>query len=211
MDKVRIRYLKTGRAKYLSHLDLMATMQRSFIRSEIKLKYSKGFNPHPYMSVALPLSVGLESLCELIDVGIVDNNLIDIKNIKTPDGIKLLEAYIPNRKFSEITWIEINARLYYDKQPSLEAVNKLKCALTKKSIIIIKKTKRGLKELDVAPYIKDVELSFEDALVLKAKVSAQNPTINADDIVNACGELLKPEYIDFKRVEIYDSSMVIFR
>ena len=67
MDKLRLRFEKTGRAVYISHLDLMATMQRAFARAGLELKYSEGFNPHPLISILLPLSVGTASRCELMD------------------------------------------------------------------------------------------------------------------------------------------------
>ena len=51
MDKLRLRFEKTGRAIYISHLDLMSTMQRAFARAELELKYSEGFNPHPLISI----------------------------------------------------------------------------------------------------------------------------------------------------------------
>ena len=67
MDKLRLRFEKTGRAIYISHLDLMATMQRAFSRAGFRLQYSEGFNPHPLISILLPLSVGTASVCELMD------------------------------------------------------------------------------------------------------------------------------------------------
>ena len=66
-DKLRLRFEKTGRAVYISHLDLMHTMQRAFNRAGYRLKYSEGFNPHPQIAIALPLSVGMASLCEIMD------------------------------------------------------------------------------------------------------------------------------------------------
>ena len=77
MSKIRVRYSKTGKARYISHLDLMSTMQRAFIRAGVRLKYSEGFNPHPYISVALPLPVGCGSVCELMDIGLMDIGLTD--------------------------------------------------------------------------------------------------------------------------------------
>ena len=67
MSKLRLRFAKQGRAVYISHLDLMHTMQRAFSRAGYELKYSEGFNPHPQISIALPLSVGASSLCEILD------------------------------------------------------------------------------------------------------------------------------------------------
>ena len=73
MDKLRLRFKKTGRAIYISHLDLMSTIQRAFSRAELPLKYSEGFNPRPQISIALPLSVGTGSLCEILDFKLKDD------------------------------------------------------------------------------------------------------------------------------------------
>ena len=73
MDKLRLRFEKTGRAVYISHLDLMTTMQRGFARAGYRLKYSEGFNPHPLISILLPLSVGAASLCELMDFRLAED------------------------------------------------------------------------------------------------------------------------------------------
>ena len=213
MHKVRFRYSKVGRAKYISHLDLMATMQRSFLRAGIKLKYSEGFNPHPYMSVALPLSVGCESVCELIDIALFDDTIPDVGLLKLSDGIEVIEAYQPVRKFSEISWIKIAGKLHYDKRICDDLLEELKRCLTKDNIVISKKTKRGQKDLDIAPYIKNVELANESEgyLSITAEISAQNPTIKAEDLTSAIGEELKPVFSDFRRIGIYDSSMVLFK
>lgn len=64
---LRVRFHKTGRAQYISHLDLGRTMRTAINRAEIPVKYSEGFNPHPKMSFALTLSVGTESVCEFME------------------------------------------------------------------------------------------------------------------------------------------------
>jgi len=210
MNKVRFKYTKTGRAKYISHLDLMATLQRSFLRAGVNLKYSEGFNPHPYISCALPLSVGAESLCELIDVAVTDNKIPDIRTIKLPDGISIIEAYNANRKFNDISWIEIIADMHYDKPICNSRLNILRNTFTRNEITVLKRTKRGYKDLDIVPYIKDVQFSPGGETNFKAKIYAQNPTINADDIENAFENTMKPDYFHIKRIELYDSNMVIF-
>ena len=70
--KLRLRFEKSGRAVYISHLDLMRTMQRAFQRADYGLKYSEGFNPHPILSILLPLSVGASSVCELMDFSLAE-------------------------------------------------------------------------------------------------------------------------------------------
>ena len=77
MDKLRLRFRKTGRAVYISHLDLMQTMQRAFFRADYALRYSEGFNPHPLISIALPLSVGTASECELMDFRLKEDVALD--------------------------------------------------------------------------------------------------------------------------------------
>jgi len=210
MDKTRFKYSKTGKAMYISQLDLMATMQRSFLRAGINLKYSEGFNPHPYMSVALPLPVGCESICELMDVRIADRKLPDIKAIKLPEGLAILDTYVPTRKFNEITWIEISGIMNYDKQTDNDFVKKLALCFSKESIVISKRTKRGFKDIDIAPYIKDIKFGMEKHITISAKISAMNPTLNTDDIINAIDEKLRPEFISVKRIAIYDSNMIEF-
>ena len=211
MSKIRFKYTKTGSAKYISHLDLMASLQRSFLRAGINLKYSEGFNPHPYISCALPLSVGVESICELIDVAVADNKIPDIRTIKLPDGIIVNEIYTSNRKFNDITWIEIIVKMHYDKSVSDDIFKRLQNTFDKDEIIIQKRTKRGYKELDIAPFIKDAQFNLGENIYFKAKINAQNPTINADDIENAFDEKIKPDCFSIKRIELYDSNMIEFK
>ena len=63
----RALFEKTGKAVWMSHLDLMRVFQRSFKRAGLPLTHTQGFNPRPSVSIALPLSVGVESVCELLD------------------------------------------------------------------------------------------------------------------------------------------------
>ena len=63
----RLLFEKVGRSVWISHLDLMRLFQRAFKRAGLKLKHTQGFNPRPSVSIALPLSVGVESECELLD------------------------------------------------------------------------------------------------------------------------------------------------
>ena len=144
--KLRLRFSKTGKAKYISHLDLMATMCRALLRSGIKLKYSEGYNPHPYMSFALPLSVGDASMCELLDFGITDElspeDLPAVISAALPEGLEILEAYTPQRKFSGIAWVALAGEMHYDVTPPGVA-ERLMERLNSNSIMIAKKTKGG--------------------------------------------------------------------
>ena len=117
-EKLRLRFEKTGRAIYISHLDLMRTMQRVFLRADCPLKYSEGFNPHAIISILLPLSVGVGSVCELMDFQLrEDVDLAALPERLTavmPEGIRALEAYPAGRKVRELKWLRVTGRYEYD-------------------------------------------------------------------------------------------------
>ena len=218
MNKIRLRHNKTGKAVYISHLDLMATMRRALTRAGIQLSYSQGFNPHPYMSVALPLTVGCGSFCELMDIGLLDitqgSDLVELLTAEMPAGLEISEAYESKRKFGDIAWIEIIGQLYYDDGAPEDALDRLGECFRSKSIVISKKTKRGISDIDIAPHIMDVEFSGEGVISMKAKISAQNPSLNPDNIMSALGGdhiTLRPDFAVFARTELFDSEMKKFR
>lgn len=205
MDKLRLRFEKTGRAIWISHLDLMRTLQRGFSRAGISLAYSEGFNPHPLMSIALPLSVGMESVCEILDVKIEGKFDAEQLNLCLPEGIRVLEAYRSEQKASEIRWLEISGETVNADADSLNRF------FAQDSIVISKKTKRGVSDTDIRPMIR--EIRFEENRV-HALISAQNPTLNPNNLLDAISQLqseLLPERVSFRREEIYDSSLEVFR
>jgi len=226
-DRLRLLYSKTGKAKYISHLDLMAVMRRALTRAGISLKYSEGFNPHPYMSVALPLSVGYESVCELMDFKTsqeaLPENLPGMLSDKLPEGLKILEAYAPERKFDEIAWVKVSGLMYYDTGAAPGTAELLVERFAEGSIVIQKKTKRGISDIDIAPFIRDaVFISNEPDpcdrrsadVCISAELSAQDPTINPDNLISALeGEYisLKPDFTSFARQSMFDKNHSLFR
>ena len=230
IDKLRLRFSKMGRAKYISHLDLMATMRRALLRAGIELKYSEGFNPHPYMSAALPLSVGSSSLCELMDIGVANNiypdgligvankiypdGLPEVINNVLPDGLEVSEVYSPERKFSCIAWVGISGSLYYDVGAPQNVAEKLTARFSEEHIVISKKTKSGISDIDISPYIRDTYFSRSGEVTMSARISAQNPSINPDNLISALNggyEALMPDFYNFTRTEIFDIDMNVFR
>jgi len=216
-DRLRLRFSKTGKAKYISHLDLMSTMRRALLRAGVELKYSEGFNPHPYMSAALPLPVGYESVCELMDIettGKFSRGILpEAVTASLPEGLEVHEAYIPERKFNGIAWLEISGELYYDKGKPPDAADLLAERFKAESIIISKKTKRGVSDIDIAQLIRNVSFADHD-MTLRAIVSAQNPTINPENLWSALDgkySALIPDFALFTRIEVYDRNMNVFR
>ncbi len=97
-----IKYTKESDIKFLSHLDLMRTIQRVMRRAKLPLEYSKGFNPHMSISIAQPLSVGVYSTGEYLDAvfteEVDENEIVKALNENTVGGVKFLSATKVARK-----------------------------------------------------------------------------------------------------------------
>ena len=218
-EKLRLRFAKEGRAIYISHLDLMRTMQRAFQRAGLSLKYSEGFNPHPILSILLPLSVGMQSVCELMDFQLTaEEDLSSMPEKLTeamPEGIRVLEAYPEGRKVKELKWLRVSGALEYDAADLQTVRNGLQEFFARESIVIRKKTKRGEGESDIAPAIRSIGFQAEERCVaLSAVISAQEPTLNPELLVSALSQLapqLAPDFAEFTRLEVYDAAMKVFR
>ncbi len=219
MDNLRLKFSKTGRAIYISHLDLMRTMQRSFLRADMPLKYSEGFNPHAQLAFALPLSVGASSLCELVDFKL--NGFMELSEIPyrlnkaLPEGIEALEVYESENKFKNIKWLDVEGIFEYDGRSPADMLPELIDFFARDSIVIQKKTKSGINAADIASGIRSIVFEAEKGCVkLKAVISAQEPTLNPELLPSALEQLapeLRPDFASFTRLQVYDSEMNIFR
>ena len=147
-DAVRIKFSKVGSLQFISHLDLNRTMKTVMIRAGIPIKYSEGFNPHPKMVFALPLSIGAESVTELLDFKITrpmsKEELITRLNNAFPPEMRVLDAYKPDSKFVSIRYAEYE--LENDGDFSVEP-------LAQNEIVLLKRTKSGEKMTDIKPMI----------------------------------------------------------
>ena len=217
--KLRLRFGKTGRAVYISHLDLMHTMQRAFSRAGYELKYSEGFNPHPQISIALPLSVGTESVCEIMDFRLRQE--ADPKEIPArltavmPEGIEVSECYEQTRKVAELKYLEIEGVFEYDERDAVEMAGKLREFYAADEIVITKKTKRGMGESDIKSAIRSIEfLPMDGQVRIKAVISAQEPTLNPELLADALRQKapeLAPDFAKFRRIETFDAQMKVYR
>jgi len=219
MDKLRLRFEKTDRAVYISHLDLMHTMQRAFSRAGYELKYSEGFNPHPQISIALPLSVGASSLCEILDFKLSHD--ADISEIPAklsavmPEGIKVVDCYEPQNKVALLKYLEIEGVFEYDDRNTEEMRNALEAFYAADEIVITKKTKRGMGESDIKPAIRSISFEAKEGFVkVHAVISAQEPTLNPsllEDALRQKAPEIAPDFAKFIRIETYHENMEIYR
>lgn len=151
--RVRATFEKSGRAKYISHLDLNRCMLRTFRRSRLPIWYTEGFNPHPYYSFALALSLGFESSCEILDFNLNEevpfDEVRDRLNAVMPEGMRIVKVAEQKQKITYIAKAEYGFSLVSDDSQGLfNAVSQL---LEQPEICIEKKTKKGIKTVDIKP------------------------------------------------------------
>ena len=115
----RLLFSKTGRAKYISHLDLMRTFQRAFTRAGIEIKHTQGFHKHPFVSIALPLSVGYSSQCEILEFGLVGGATAEEVPARLtaamPEGIIIHQCYPAERKLKELAYVNYIINFEYSE------------------------------------------------------------------------------------------------
>lgn len=216
----RVLFEKRGNAVWISHLDLMRLFQRAFKRAGIPLKHSQGYNPRPYVAVALPLSVGVESECELLDFDLdgetIPCDLIrDQLNEALVDGIRVLEVYEEGTKIKHLALLDAAVTLEYDKGVPEGAVEAVQALFALPALTVSKKSKNGPAEQDIIPMIKRLSVSQDShTITLRTMVCCQNPSLNPMQLAAAVSKYL-PEYApDFARscrIGLYDAHEKPFR
>ena len=212
----RILFEKTGNAVWISHLDLMRLFQRAFKRAGLPLKHTQGFSPKPSVSIALPLSVGVQSHCELLDFELDTNEIVSNRQIvcrlneALVDGVRVLDCYDDGGKLKNLAFLQCVLTLEYDSGVGA-AADEIRQLLSRESLIVQKKTKNGIQDQDIIPMIRSFELhSDENTVTVDAVICCQNPTLNPMQIVEAVRNYL-PDYApDFAvccRMKLFDTAM----
>ena len=195
MREVRLRFSKTGQAKYISHLDTNRVFSRALARAKINLWYTQGFNPRPYMSFSLPLSLGVESYCENVDLRILDDltdeEIKERMNNALPLGIRIVDVYEDFMDCHDIVYSDYVYKFEFkDNETALE---KIIAVLESDEILAQKKAKQGkrriLKETDIKQFIVKYNASIRNNnIVLNIRLLAGpdknlNPTLLFDTII----------------------------
>lgn len=174
MVDYRLCYCKRDRLKYISHLDMMRLMQRAFKRSGLDVWYTEGFNPHLYLNFALPLALGLESECEIMDFRLMEplelETIRERINTTLPPNMEVLEIWTPVAKTTAIAQAEYQITIEGEVSRLKESWETF---FAQAEILMEKKTKKGVKEIDLKPDIQ-VESAFSDdgMLVLTLRLPA---------------------------------------
>ncbi|MBR4626360.1 MAG: TIGR03936 family radical SAM-associated protein [Ruminococcus sp.] len=201
MQRLRAVFEKTGRAKYISHLDLNRCMLRIFRRSGLPIWYTEGFNPHPYYSFALALSLGFESRCEIMDFNITDDamsadEIRDRLNTVMPEGMGVVSVAPQVQKITAITHADYSFTLETASPDRLKAdIDRL---LSAEEILIEKKTKKGVRTVDIKPDMQVTDCRVADSGVemsLRLPAGTQtnyNPTLFFEALKNTGAEPFEP-------------------
>jgi len=190
--KIRTVFEKKGRAKYISHLDLNRFMMRVFRKSGLPVWYTEGYNPHPYIMFALALSLGFESECEIMDFSLTEG--VSFGKIKKslnsimPEGLKILSVVTPEHGIKDIEKAEYSVEYFTEFPEKLSGdINKL---LALDEICVEKKTKKGVKTIDIKPDIEIMNTEiYENKLILSMRLPAGtqtnlNPVLFAEALSN---------------------------
>ena len=215
-----IKFSKGEGIKFISHLDLMRTIQRIIRRSQVPIEYSKGFNPHMALSLAQPLSVGVYSDGEYMDIVLTEE-------MKVADLLaRLNEAAPPTIRFFEATPIEIvenvkrvpqamallDAGRYIIKLKLVNEENveeKMASLLNENAWETLKKSKKGEKMADIKPLVKELKYWVKDGeLVINALIATgSRENLSADllarFITSKIENVNTESFVSVKREEMY--------
>ena len=229
MSKLRLLFVKEGPAAYISNLDLLRTVQRAFPRTELDIRHSQGFHPHPIISIVLPLPVCQSSNCELLDFEVTQDTdgagLAEKLNGGLPEGLRILDCYPALRPVRELAYLWAEVELDYDRGVPEGAVQALEelfhrqelhALFARETLMIEKRTKhKELAQIDIAPLIREMTLTEQDGSILAdAVVAAQNPGLNPQLLEKAIARYLPeltPDFVRVRRRELLDADGQVFR
>ncbi len=218
MDKLRLIFTKTDRARFISHLDLLRCMQRAIKRAKLPILYTEGFNPRPYIMFPLPLSLGLSSCCEIIDFALIEsmdfNEVKEKLNNVLPDGIKILKVENQDKKHTEIAFAQYDVKIKCDLALS-EVKNRFDKFLSMENIFIEKMSKKKIfTTIDIKSDISVLNSEFtNDGLLIILKLPAGTQTnINHNVVFEAFQKNanIKIEDISIERTKILCANGEVF-
>ena len=222
--KIRLRFSKLGPLKFISHLDLDRTVKAAITRSGVKIEYTHGYNPRPHLVFSLPAALGMESVCEFLDIkvdGLSSDEVKDRLNAALPPDLQIIEAYEPETDFRQI---ETSSYVINIVSPDITAETPEKIIKMFASPVIVekrtKKSETGTAPFDIAPYVKIESCVYDgEKLTMNVKAAASNSVyINPDYIIKAISAELSVGLFDPQtslytvlRTEVYCQNGQLFR
>ncbi|HHU61793.1 MAG TPA: DUF2344 domain-containing protein [Natronincola sp.] len=179
---IRFQFTKGSEVRFLSHLDLLRTMERALRRAKLPMAYSEGFSPRPVMAFGFALPVGVLSEAEYGDFEFSEifdpQEFMTIYNKHLPKGLKVVEAErLPEGASSLMK--KINTAKYEVLLPNKEAKeleSRWQFLRGQDTFFVQRETKRGVRELDILPFLYDVSLqgSRHDGVIIECVCALGN-------------------------------------
>lgn len=205
LNNYYLTYEKTENAKYVSHLDFVRMFGRAMRRAHLPIAFSEGFNPHPLLGFALPLSVGYTSECEILEITLTEplplkEIMINLNDV-LPQGVKITGVSEGKSRMKALDYA-----LYIVRAENLP--QSIEEFLSKESILIEKKTKSGIKETDIRPDIKSIDV-FPDRMEMTLRAGSR-ANLKPEVVINAMNKYIEDYQsgeCEYHRKAIYDAQM----
>ena len=205
---IRIKFAKTGKLRFISHLDLCRTLNSAFLRSGVPIWYSQGFNPRPKMVFALTVSVGAESVAEYLDIRIT-HEMSEGEIAKRLQGaltsdLQILEVYRPTCKLQEVAFSEYE--IFTERPLDPDAVAKV----LQQPMVVMVHGKKGDKEKDISDQIVSVEVEGDRVRALLS--AGQGDFLNPENLMKGLlTSLGDPDCLYLiRRIACYTSDHTLF-
>ena len=215
METIRFWFSKTGRAKYISHLDLMRAMTRTLRRAGFPLWYTEGFHPHLYLTFGQPLSLGFESDCEAMEVKALEPidfaAAKDRLNALLPPDIRVHRVTKAEPPLSDIAYSEYRVELRFAVDPATP--EQYAAFSAQEEVLVEKKTKRGIAKINLAPALTMTRAEADgNTLVLHMVLPCgQTSNINPSLVTGAFLSYLSREAdVQVRRVAVFNESNEAF-
>ncbi len=197
----------------------MKLFQRVFKIAEVDITYSNGFNPHPKMSIGNPLPLGVTGDCEFMDISVNSEpdyeKIVNSLNCVLPEGIEIIKAYEPVKPLNLIKKSEYTIELFLKNE--IQNFEEYIQALKKKDdIVISKKTKSGISNVDIKPFIYRLDIISGNgkSFVINTVLATGEPmNLKATSLLDACIKYIpgfEYEYCNINRDAMYESDNTKF-
>ncbi|MDO4710525.1 MAG: TIGR03936 family radical SAM-associated protein [Peptostreptococcaceae bacterium] len=200
---IRCKYSKLGDIAFVSHLDLLRIFIRALRRESIRLNYSQGFHPHPKLSFSPALSLGVESICEYLDMDVADEispqEVQDKLNKALPRGVEILESY-PIDKMGGIATLSTHSRYEFSLDPFDEELEKIVEEIAREEYIPIRKKNKKGKLMEINAKDRIEEIFIRDQKLYATLLNSVNGAMKPSELL---------EIIDSKAGKEYDAYQIL--
>lgn len=214
---VRMKYSKTSAGRFMSHLDLLRTIERTFRRAGLPLAFSEGFNPHPKISFGSALAVGVTSDGEYLDVELREETALDFLESKlkaaSPSGIEIINVVKLDQRNQSLT-AQINMAGYLVKVPLAQEMDThtlqkfISLVMAQPSLCIVREGKKGIRQVDIRKgiYHLEGEIKKDEMIILMKVQIGSEGNVRPEEVVEILrktGEIHLREGMQIHRLGLF--------